>query len=114
MLNPLFRTEALARSIDLALHRVRVGHGIPEVAAPITRLIERVTRDGFDEREHGRVRAEAEAVRLRYHDRAIETCVSRLPSGLRGAGPTQPIRATALLGGVTCEAVACTPELLHE
>jgi hypothetical protein len=105
---------ALTRSVDLALHRVRVGHGIPEAALPITRLIERMTRDGFDERERKRMREEADAVRARYEGQTIDTCVSRLPSHVTRAGAPAPIRATALLGGVDCSAVPCTPELLRE
>lgn len=114
MLSQRWNSENLSRSMDLALHRVRVGHGIPEVAAPITRLIERLTRDGFDERERQRMSAEAEAVRLRYQDRPIQTCVSRLPDEFRDAEPALPIRAAALLGGVDCTAVRCTPALLQD
>jgi hypothetical protein len=113
MLTPILRSETITRSVDLALHRVRVGHGIPESAAPLTRLIDRMTRDGFEERERQRICAEAERVRLRYQDRPIETCVSRLPPGFEQAGAPQPIRAAALLGGVACSAVPCTPELLE-
>ncbi|HKP59579.1 MAG TPA: acyl-CoA reductase [Polyangiales bacterium] len=109
----IFRSESLTRNVDLALHRVRVGHGIPESAAPLTRLIERITRDGFEEREQKRVRAEADAVKARYRGHPISTCVSRLPNGSGAAAPVA-IRATALLGGVECNAVPCTPELLTE
>jgi hypothetical protein len=97
----------------LALHRVRVGHGIPESAAPLTRWIERVTRDGFEERERQRVRGEAEAVRLRFQGQPIRTRVSRIP-GVTTTERDVPIRATALLGGVECTATPCTPELLRE
>ena len=100
------------RQVDLALHRVRVGHGIPESAAPLTRWIERMTRDGFEERERQRVRGEAEAVRLRYQGQRIHTSVSRIPA-FAGAGREVPIRASALLGGVECTATPCTPELLR-
>ena len=112
MLTQRFSTGAIARSVDLALHRVRVGHGIPESAAPITRLIDRVTRDGFEERERQRMQAEAENVRLRYRGQRIETVVSRLPPGFEQASTLAPVRATALLGGVECRGVSCTPELL--
>jgi hypothetical protein len=109
----IFGNEALARNVDLALHRVRVGHGIPESAAPLTRFIERITRDGFEERERRRVRTEAEAVKLRFRNQPIQTCVSRLPRGI-SAGPHSAVRASALLGGVECSAATCTPELLQE
>jgi hypothetical protein len=109
----LFGSETLARNVDLALHRVRVGHGIPESAAPLTRLIERITRDGFEERERQRLLTEAAAVKARFSGQPISTCVSRLPRSSSG-GTAMPIRATALLGGVECSATPCTPELLDE
>jgi hypothetical protein len=109
----MFGSESLARNVDLALHRVRVGHGIPEAAAPLTRLIERMTRDGFEEREQHRVRSEADAVKARFSGQLINTCVSRLPRSTLGA-PAVPIRAAALLGGVECNATPCTPEMLQE
>ena len=109
----LFGSDSLARSVDLALHRVRVGHGIPESAAPLTRLIERITRDGFEERERQRVCSEAAAVKERFRGQPISTCVSRLPRSSGAVAPV-PIRATALLGGVECSATLCTPELLDE
>ncbi|HWZ91040.1 MAG TPA: acyl-CoA reductase [Polyangiaceae bacterium] len=98
--------------MDLALHRMRVGHGIPEAAIRITDFINRVTRDGFEGRERRRVAAEAEAVRLAYEGRNIETCVSRLPPGLAVGQKPVKIKAEALLGGVECTAIECTPELL--
>lgn len=113
MLTQRFNGDAITRSMDLALHRVRVGHGIPESAAPLTRWIDRLTRDGFEERERQRICGEAERVRARYEGQPIATVVSRLPPGFEGAGELQPIRATALLGGVECAAVPCTPTLLE-
>jgi len=103
-----------SRSVDLTLHRLRVGHGIPDSAAPIARIIERVTADSFQQRERDRMREEAAAVQQRYSNQALELCVSRIPAGMPKQASAEPIAATALLGGVACRGVPCSPALLSQ
>jgi hypothetical protein len=99
------------RSVDLALHRLHVGHGIPARAAPVARWLERVTRSGFERREQQRILEEAHAVRAAYEGRTLTLRVTRAPRGL-GASDVVAVAGAPVVEGVTCLADALSPQQL--
>ena len=109
----MLSTESVMRSLHLALHRVRVGHGIPPFAAPLAQRITNWTHSRFSRRERERVCGEAEAVRRRFAGQTLTLHVSRAPEGFAGGGRKVQVTGAPIVGGVVCEAEECTAASLR-
>lgn len=65
--------------LDLMLHRLRVGHGIPSALHVVAERLDRRSPSVLPRRELERIRAEASLVKERYAGQRLSLVVSRLP-----------------------------------
>jgi len=96
------------RSVELTLHRLQVGHGLPEVAAPLVGALTRWTSPGFWARERQRLRSEAAAIEREYRGRELTLTVDRAPKG--PARPRIDVPLDPIAGAIRICAHAYTPE----
>jgi hypothetical protein len=103
---------ALQRSVDLTLHRLHVGHGIPPLVEPFARAAEEMTRAGFRKRERERVRRESEVVAARYRGAPLSLVVDRAPDGSFDRHEVVELPLEPRAGEVRCRARRLDPEAL--
>jgi hypothetical protein len=104
----------LGRRLDLTLHHARVGHGVPALAQPIARLVDRLVGKQFEARELNRTQAEAAAVRAQFAGRQLELVVSRWPQGFSAAAALVPVTMTPLVSSIRCLSAPVSVGLLRD